>query len=86
MDVSFKMEYFWGHIKIGLPFSQTVDPLVFHMGVTPPPPGPTYPPPTTTPSVSLFVFESKRVRQVIYFREPILKKRVRVIRLTNFFP
>ena len=65
------MEYFWGHIKIGLPFSQTVDPAISYGS---------YPPrtlhfPTTTPSVSLFVFESKRVRQVIYFREPILKKK-----------
>ena len=36
----------------------------------------TFPPPTTTtPSVSLFVFESKRVCQVIYLREPILKNK-----------
>ena len=72
------MEYFWGHIKIGLPFSQTVDPAISY-GSFPPthPPLPHHhpPPPTTTPSVSLFVFESKRVRQVIYFREPILKKK-----------
>ena len=72
MDVSFKMEYCWGHIKIGLPFSQTVDPAISYVSY--PPPLPTSPPPTTTtPLVSLFVFESKWVRQVIYFRKPILK-------------
>ena len=72
------MEYFWGHIKIGLPFSQTVDPAISYGSFPPPPrhaPSTSPPPPTTTPSVSLFVFESKRVRQVIFFREPILKKK-----------
>lgn len=78
------MEYFWSPIKIGLPFSQTVDPAISY-GSYPNPPFP-HLPTTTTPSVPLFAFESKRVRHVIYFREPILKKRVSVIRLTNFFP